>query len=115
LNRIINKGENLSPYLFKMLFELIKDEYSSEITEESFLVVHYRVNNENEENKNEILKIFEDLILKKKVFEKSEKVKREFDETFNSFSIKNLFDSSIEALILIIKGLQINNDKYSIV
>jgi hypothetical protein len=111
LNKIINKGENLSPYIFKMLFELIKDEHLSEIIEESFLVVYYRVFNENEENKKEILKIFEDLICKKKVIEKSEKVKKEFDETFNIFSMTNLLDSSIEALILIIKELQINNEK----
>ena len=113
LNRIINKGENLSPYIFKMLYELIKDEHLSETIEESFLVVYYRVFNENEENKKEILKILENLICKKKVLEKSEKVKKEFDETFNIFSITNLLDSSIDLLILIIKGLQINNEKYS--
>ena len=113
LNRIINKGENLSSYLFKMLFELIKDEYLSEIIEESFLVVYYRVFNENKENIPEIFKILEDLICNKKILEKSEKVKKEFDETFNIFSIINLFDSSIESLILLIKGLQINNENYS--
>ena len=113
LNRIINKGENLSPYIFKMLFELIKYEYLSEIIEESFLVVYYRVFNENEVSKKEILKILENLICTKKVLEKSEKVKKEFDETFNIFSITNLFDSSIKLLILLIKRLQINNEKYS--
>ena len=97
-----------------MLFEIIKDEHLSEIIVESFLVVYYRLlNNEKEENKKEILKILENLICKKKVFEKSEKVKKEFDETFNIFPITNLLDSSIESLILIIKGLQINNEKYS--
>ena len=113
LNRIINKGENLSPYIFKMLYELIKDEHLSEIIEESFVVVYYRIFNENEENKKEIQKILENLIYQKKVIEKSEKVKKEFDETFNIFSVTNLLDSSLESLILIIKGLQINNEKYS--
>ena len=113
LNRIINKGENLSPYIYKMLFELIKEKHLSEIIEESFLITYYRVYNENKENKKEILKILEYLICTKKVLEKSEKLRKEFDEKLNIFSIKNLFDSSIEALILIIKGLQINNEKYS--
>ena len=53
------------------------------------------------------------MICNKKILEKSEKVKKEFDETFNIFSIINLFDSSIESLILLIKGLQINNENYS--
>jgi len=68
LNKIINKGEEVSPYIFKMLFELIKNEDSSKIIEESFLPVFYSVYNENEseENKNEIISILEYLIYKKK-------------------------------------------------
>ena len=96
-----------------MLFVLIKDEHLFEIIEESFLVLYYRVFNENKENISNIFKILEDLICNKKVLEKSVKVKKEFDEAFNIFSIINLFDSSIESLILLIKRLQINNEKYS--
>ena len=113
LNRIINQGENLSYFIFKMLFELIKDENLSEIIEESFLVAYYNIDSKNEKNKKEILKILEYFICKKKIFKKRIKVKKEFEETLNIFAIKNFFDSSIEALILLIKELQINNEKYS--
>ena len=113
LNIIINQGENLSYFIFKMLFELIKDENLSEIIEESFLVVYYKLNSENENNKKEILKILEYLICKKKILIKSIKVKKELEENLNIFAIKNFFDSSIEVLILLTKELQINNKKYS--
>ena len=83
-----------------MLFELIKDKHFSEIIEESFLAVYYRVFNENKESIPKIFKISEDLICNIKVIEKSEKVKKEFEETFNIFTIINLFDSPIESLIL---------------
>ena len=117
ITKIINSGENISPYLYKILLELIiinnEENEIDNITMESFMPIYYKINKETDENLKEIKEIFIYLINKKQIFSKKKEIIQEIKLQLNDNFIKNLFDSLFEVLNILIKTLQYNDEAFS--
>ena len=119
LNKIINENNNISSYLYKLLFELIKknnddnDRDIDNISTESFMTLYYKLYKENIENLKEINKIINYFIVDKKIFLIKENVLQEIKLQINDILLKNLLDYSLNTLIVLIKNLQIDDQNFS--
>ena len=114
INKIINEGENISLYSYKILYELIKINTKDEIDNiscESFLTLYYKLYKEKDENLAEISEILKYLI-QKDIFSKKEDLIKEIKTQINETLIITLLDS-IDILILLVKQLQNNDENYS--
>ena len=118
LNKIINEGEDISIYLYKILNNLIlknnenMDEINN-ITYESFTNLYYKLYKENNENLSEINKIMKYLINEKDIVNKRKNEILEVKKLLNDCLVRNLFDSSIDILTSLIKKFQYNDEEFS--
>ena len=117
INKIINENSNISKYLYKILHEIILlEDNNDEIennTSESFMALYYKALKENKDNLKEIYETFIYLIKEKNILSKKDDLLTEIKQQINDLNIKFLFDNSLEILILLIKELQKNDEKYS--
>ena len=117
VNKVINEGDKISIYLYKILNEIIKntddEKEIDNITSESFLLLYYKLTKEKDENLNKVIDIMKYLINKKDILSVKKDLIKEIKSQLNDLIIKTLFNVSIELLILLIKPLQYNDENYS--
>ena len=117
LNKIINEEDNISIKLYEILFELIKNNIKGKELDnnstESFLILYYKLYKENKEKLNKVNEILKYLITEKDILSKKEDIIGEIKSQINDLLIKNLFDTSYDILIILIKHLQYNDENYS--
>ena len=112
ISEIINDGDNISLYLYKILYELIQKNDDNDRNCKLFLMLYSKLFNEIKENSNEIIKILKYFIYCKKVLSNKETIDS-IKKQNNEFIIKKLFDEYHDILILLNKHLQYNDQNYS--
>ena len=116
ISTLINNGNNISIYLYKILHELIIYYETAELQQEdenAFLDLFYKTSKENKENLEEICKIFDYYITKKNIIEKSKNINKERKECSNTSFFIVLFYFAFDSLINIIYKIQKNNEDVS--
>ena len=117
ISKIINDGNNISLYLYKIFFELIKknsDNYIDDDTKETFMILFYKLNSEEDENLKEVTKILTFFIVKREILKKRDDIIQEIKFSFkNCVIIKNLFQYFINTLILLTQKYQYNDEDFS--
>ena len=115
IQKIINEGQNISIYLYEILYEFIQNKNDEKINtySEIFMLLYYKLYKEKDENLNIIYKILKYLVYEKQIIRKEQSIITEIKSNFNDGLMINLFESSIDILILITEQLQYNDKKYS--